>query len=88
MLTTIDEGAGGRVLTVRIHEATIDAELVSALESALDDVEQDGSRTSCFSSAAAGTRSPEISRRGRPAQSGATCGTSLAGMRLCGGFPG
>jgi enoyl-CoA hydratase/carnithine racemase len=42
MLTTIDEGAGERMLTVRIHEATIDAGLVSALESALDDVERGG----------------------------------------------
>jgi enoyl-CoA hydratase/carnithine racemase len=39
MLTAIDEADGERVLTVQIHEATIDAELVSALESVLNDVE-------------------------------------------------
>ena len=42
MLTVVDEGAGERVLTVRIHEATIDAGLVSGLESALNDVEHGG----------------------------------------------
>lgn len=39
MLTAIDETDGERVLTVQIHEATIDAELVGALESVLNDVE-------------------------------------------------
>ena len=39
MLTVIDEGDGERVLTARIGEATIDAELISALGSVLDDVE-------------------------------------------------
>jgi enoyl-CoA hydratase/carnithine racemase len=42
MLTVIDEGVSERVLTVRIHEATIDAELVGALECALDDAEHGG----------------------------------------------
>jgi len=42
MLTVIDEGVGERVLTAQIHEAAIDAELVSALESVLDDVEHGG----------------------------------------------
>jgi enoyl-CoA hydratase/carnithine racemase len=42
MLTVIDEGDGERLLTVRIHEATIDAELISALESVLNDVEHGG----------------------------------------------
>jgi enoyl-CoA hydratase/carnithine racemase len=41
MLTAIDECDGERVLTVRIHEATIDAGLVGALESVLDDVDGD-----------------------------------------------
>lgn len=39
MLTVIDEGDGERILTVHIHEATIGAEIVSALESVLNDVE-------------------------------------------------
>ncbi len=42
MLTTLDEGDAERLLTIRIHEATIDAELVSALDAALNDVERDG----------------------------------------------
>jgi enoyl-CoA hydratase/carnithine racemase len=41
MLTTIDEGDGERVLTVRIDEATIDAGLIGDLEPALDEVEHD-----------------------------------------------
>lgn len=40
MLTVTNEADGEQVLTVRIHEATIGAELVSALDSALTDVEQ------------------------------------------------
>lgn len=40
MLTAIDEVDGERVLTVRIHEATIDVGLVSALEPVLSDVER------------------------------------------------
>jgi enoyl-CoA hydratase/carnithine racemase len=40
MLTVISEEDGEQVLTVRIHEATIDAELVSALDAALTNVEQ------------------------------------------------
>ena len=39
MLTVINEEDGERVLTVRIHEATIGAEFISALESALTNVE-------------------------------------------------
>ncbi len=39
MLTVIDERNGERVLTVRFHETTIDAELISVLQSVLDDVE-------------------------------------------------
>jgi len=39
MLTMIDEGDGERVLTVQIHETTIGAELISALESVLNNVE-------------------------------------------------
>jgi enoyl-CoA hydratase/carnithine racemase len=39
MLTMIDEGDGERVLTVQIHEATIGAALISALESVLNNVE-------------------------------------------------
>jgi enoyl-CoA hydratase/carnithine racemase len=42
MLTVIDEGDGERVLRVRLDEATIDAELISALQSVLDDVEDGG----------------------------------------------
>jgi enoyl-CoA hydratase/carnithine racemase len=42
MLTVVDEGDGQRVLTVQIHEAAMDAELVSALASVLDDVEHGG----------------------------------------------
>jgi enoyl-CoA hydratase/carnithine racemase len=42
MLTVIDEGDGERILTARIHEPTIDAELISALESVLNDVEHGG----------------------------------------------
>ena len=42
MLTGIDEGDGERVLRVRVHEATIDAELIRALQSVLDDVEHGG----------------------------------------------
>jgi enoyl-CoA hydratase/carnithine racemase len=41
MLTLIDEGDGERVLKVQIHEATIDTELISALESVLNNVEHD-----------------------------------------------
>jgi enoyl-CoA hydratase/carnithine racemase len=39
MLTVIDEGDGERALIARIHEATIGAELISALQCVLDDVE-------------------------------------------------
>jgi enoyl-CoA hydratase/carnithine racemase len=39
MLSFVDECDGQRVLIVRIHEATIDADLVSALAAVLDDVE-------------------------------------------------
>ncbi len=39
MLTVIDDSDGERVLTVRIHEATIDAQLVGSLEAVLNDVE-------------------------------------------------
>ncbi len=42
MLTVVDEADGERVLTVRIHEPTIGAELLSALESALNDAECGG----------------------------------------------
>jgi enoyl-CoA hydratase/carnithine racemase len=42
MLTVIDEGDGERVLTVRIHESTLEIELVSALGSVLDEVERGG----------------------------------------------
>jgi enoyl-CoA hydratase/carnithine racemase len=42
MLTVTDETDGERVLTARIHEATMDTELISALESVLDDVERGG----------------------------------------------
>ncbi len=42
MLTGIGECDGERVLTLRIDEATIDAEMVSAIESVLDDVAQHG----------------------------------------------
>ena len=41
MLTTVDECDGERVLTVRIDEATVDADLVGVLESTLNDVEHD-----------------------------------------------
>ena len=40
MLTVLGEGHGERVLTARVHEATIDAELIGALESVLRDVER------------------------------------------------
>ncbi len=39
MLTGIDESDGERVLTARIHEATVDAQILGSLESVLDDVE-------------------------------------------------
>jgi enoyl-CoA hydratase/carnithine racemase len=42
MLTVIDEADRERVLTVHIHEAEMDYELVSALASVLDDVERGG----------------------------------------------
>jgi enoyl-CoA hydratase/carnithine racemase len=42
MLTVVDERDGERVLTAQIHEAAMDAELVSALASVLDDVEHSG----------------------------------------------
>jgi enoyl-CoA hydratase/carnithine racemase len=42
MLTSFDECDGERVLTARIHEATIDTEIISALDSVLDDAERDG----------------------------------------------
>ncbi len=42
MRTVIDDRDGERALTVRIHEATIDAEAVSALDAALTDVERVG----------------------------------------------
>ena len=42
MLTVIREADGERVLTVRIGEAMIDTELISALGSVLDDVERGG----------------------------------------------
>jgi enoyl-CoA hydratase/carnithine racemase len=40
MLTGIDEGDGERILTVRIDEPTIDAELVGDLQSVLNDAER------------------------------------------------
>jgi hypothetical protein len=42
MLTMTYENDGERVLTVRIREATIDAELITALESVLNDAEHGG----------------------------------------------
>lgn len=42
MLTSIDECDGERVLTARIHETAIGTEIISALDSVLDDVERDG----------------------------------------------
>jgi enoyl-CoA hydratase/carnithine racemase len=42
MLTVVNEGDRERVLTVQIHEAAMDAEIVSALASVLDDVEHGG----------------------------------------------
>jgi len=42
MLTVIDEVDGERVLTVQIDEATIGAELIGALEAALDNLEHGG----------------------------------------------
>jgi enoyl-CoA hydratase/carnithine racemase len=42
MLTVVDERDGERVLTVQIHEAAMDADLVSALAAVLDDVERGG----------------------------------------------
>lgn len=42
MLTAIEECDGERVLTLRIDEPSIDAELVRAIESVLDDVAQHG----------------------------------------------
>jgi len=42
MLTAIDEADGERILTVRIHEPAIGAELLSALESTLNDAERGG----------------------------------------------
>lgn len=41
MVTTIDECDGERVLTVRIDEETVDAELVGALRPVLDEIERD-----------------------------------------------
>jgi len=40
MLTGLDDADGERILTVRIHQATIDAELVGALQAVLNDVER------------------------------------------------
>jgi enoyl-CoA hydratase/carnithine racemase len=45
MLSVIDEVDGERVLTVRIHEATIDVGLISALEPVLIDVERGGAES-------------------------------------------
>jgi enoyl-CoA hydratase/carnithine racemase len=42
MLTAIEECDGERILTLRIDEASIDAELVRAIESVLDDFAQHG----------------------------------------------
>ena len=42
MLTTIEECDGERMLTLRIDEASIDAELVRVIESVLDDFAQHG----------------------------------------------
>jgi enoyl-CoA hydratase/carnithine racemase len=42
MLTSIDDCDGERVLTAWIHEATIGTEIISALDSVLDDIERDG----------------------------------------------
>ena len=42
MLTMLDEGDGERVLTVLLQETTIDADLIGALQSALDDVDHAG----------------------------------------------
>jgi enoyl-CoA hydratase/carnithine racemase len=42
MLTVLDEGDAERVLTIRIHEATLDAELVGTLGSVLNDAERSG----------------------------------------------
>jgi enoyl-CoA hydratase/carnithine racemase len=42
MLTVLDEGDGERILTVRIDEATIDADLVGAVDSATEHAEHGG----------------------------------------------
>lgn len=42
MLTVIDEADGARVLTAKIHEPAIGAEILSALESLLNDAERGG----------------------------------------------
>jgi enoyl-CoA hydratase/carnithine racemase len=42
MLTVVDECDGEQVLTVQIHEAVMDADLVSELAAVLDDVEHGG----------------------------------------------
>jgi enoyl-CoA hydratase/carnithine racemase len=48
MLTTTGERDGERVLTLRIDEATIDAELVAEVESALEDSMDPGAETVVF----------------------------------------
>jgi enoyl-CoA hydratase/carnithine racemase len=48
MLTRIDECDGERVLTIRIDEATIDAELVGDVESVVDDLVQHSAETLVF----------------------------------------
>lgn len=42
MLTVVDENDGERVLTVKIHEPAVDAGLIGALRSVLDDAEHGG----------------------------------------------
>lgn len=48
MLTKIDECDGERVLTLRIDDATIDADLVGDIESVLDDLVKHGVETLVF----------------------------------------
>jgi hypothetical protein len=83
MLTVLDEGDAERVLTIRIPEATIDAELISALGSVLGDAQRSGIENIVLQFGA-----------GRDSVSGdfpswrMTCVTSPAGTRSCRGFPG
>ena len=67
---------------MRIHEATIGAELISALESVLDNVEHGEIENFVLQFSGDPDSVTGEFPSWRPGRSGATCGISPAGMRL------